>query len=80
MDPFQAEKTSRILLQEIERILGVEKLRVRERWQGIYASSPQQPFLIEEVAPGVTVAIVTSGVGMTISFGVAEKTLSAIGG
>jgi D-hydroxyproline dehydrogenase subunit beta len=74
MDPFQAEKTSRILLGEVERILGVKSLRVKERWQGIYASSPQQPFLIEEVAPGVTVAIVTSGVGMTISFGLAEKT------
>jgi D-hydroxyproline dehydrogenase subunit beta len=76
MDPFQAEKTSRILLTEIARILGVESLKVKERWQGIYASSPQQPFLIEEVAPGVTVAIVTSGVGMTISFGLAEKTFA----
>jgi D-hydroxyproline dehydrogenase subunit beta len=74
MDPFQAEATSKILLAEVKRILGVGELRVRERWQGVYASSPQQPFLIEEVAPGVTVAIVTSGVGMTISFGVAEKT------
>jgi FAD dependent oxidoreductase TIGR03364 len=79
MDPFQAEKTSRILLAEIAQILGVESLKVKERWQGIYASSPQQPFLVEEVAPGVTVAIVTSGVGMTISFGLAEKTFSVVG-
>jgi D-hydroxyproline dehydrogenase subunit beta len=73
MDPFQAEATAAILLAEIERILGVDSLKVKERWQGIYAASSQQPFLIEEVAPGVTVAIVTSGVGMTISFGLAEK-------
>jgi D-hydroxyproline dehydrogenase subunit beta len=76
MDPFQAEATSAVLLAEIEQILGVSRLRVRERWQGIYASSPQQPFLVEEVAPGVMVAIVTSGVGMTISFGLAEKTFT----
>ena len=76
LDPFQAEATSATLRCEIERILGVDKLRVKERWQGIYASSPQQPFLIEEVAPGVTVAFVTSGVGMTIGFGLAELTLS----
>ncbi|HEY1531951.1 MAG TPA: TIGR03364 family FAD-dependent oxidoreductase [Galbitalea sp.] len=74
MDPFQAEKTSRILLTEIAKVLGVGSLKVKERWQGIYASSPRQPFLVEEVAPGVTVAIVTSGVGMTISFGLAERT------
>jgi FAD dependent oxidoreductase TIGR03364 len=76
MDPFQSEKTSRTLLAEIERVLGVDRLRVKERWQGIYASSPRQPFLIEEVAPGVTMAIVTSGVGMTIAFGLAEKTFA----
>jgi FAD dependent oxidoreductase TIGR03364 len=80
MDPFQAEKTSRILLGEIEQILGVSTLRVKERWQGIYASSAKQPYLLEEVAPGVTVAIVTSGVGMTIGFGLAEKTLTALAG
>jgi FAD dependent oxidoreductase TIGR03364 len=76
--PFQAEATSEILLAEVERMLGVGRLRVRERWQGVYASSPRQPFLTEEVAPGVTVAIVTSGVGMTIGFGLAEKTLSRL--
>jgi FAD dependent oxidoreductase TIGR03364 len=76
MDPFQAEKVSRILLAEIAAILGVAELKVKERWQGIYASSAKQPFLVEDVAPGVTAAIVTSGVGMTISFGLAEKTFA----
>ncbi|HEX3679218.1 MAG TPA: TIGR03364 family FAD-dependent oxidoreductase [Galbitalea sp.] len=79
LTPFQKEATSDLLLREIEQILGVSELRVLERWQGIYASSARQPYLIEEVAPGVTVAIVTSGVGMTISFGVAEKTFATIG-
>jgi FAD dependent oxidoreductase TIGR03364 len=78
LDPFLAEKTSGILVREIERILGVKELLIRERWQGIYASSPRQPFLTEEVAPGVTVAIVTSGVGMTIGFGLAERTFAAL--
>lgn len=74
MDPFNAEKVSRILLDEVAGILGVKELKVKERWQGVYASSGRQPFIVEEVAPGVTAAIVTSGVGMTISFGLAELT------
>ena len=74
-DPFLAEATTATLLDAITRILGVE-LTVVERWQGIYASSPRQPFLIAEPTSGVTVAIVTSGVGMTISLGLAEKTFS----
>ncbi|MFC5500945.1 TIGR03364 family FAD-dependent oxidoreductase [Lysinimonas soli] len=73
-DPFLAEATSGILLEAVARILGVPGLRVLERWQGVYASSARQPFLIAEPEPGVTVAVVTSGVGMTIGLGLAEKT------
>jgi FAD dependent oxidoreductase TIGR03364 len=75
-DPFLTEPTTDILLDAVARILGVERLHVVERWQGVYASSSQQPFLIAEPVPGVTVAIVTSGVGMTISLGLAERTFS----
>ncbi|HEY4270188.1 MAG TPA: TIGR03364 family FAD-dependent oxidoreductase [Galbitalea sp.] len=76
-DPFQAESTSVTLLDAVARILGAPRLNVVERWQGVYASSPRHPFLIADAAPGVTAAIVTSGVGMTISLGLAEKTFSA---
>jgi D-hydroxyproline dehydrogenase subunit beta len=78
MDPFLDEETSRTLLDEIGRVLGAE-LRVRQRWQGVYASSPLQPYLIADAAPGVTAVSITSGVGMTISLGVAQKTLSSFG-
>jgi glycine/D-amino acid oxidase-like deaminating enzyme len=78
MDPFVAESTSELLIREIEAILGVRELRVIERWQGVYASSAQRPYLIAEPIPGVTVVSVTSGVGMTISFGLAEKTWAAL--
>ncbi|MEJ1229510.1 MAG: TIGR03364 family FAD-dependent oxidoreductase [Galbitalea sp.] len=76
MDPFLAQPTSDALANEVGRILGEPELRVLERWQGVYASSPRQSFLIEDPAPGVTAAIVTSGVGMTISFGLAERTFA----
>jgi FAD dependent oxidoreductase TIGR03364 len=78
MDPFLTEGTSDALLSHISRILGISTPRVLERWQGIYASSPQHPYLIAEPVPGVTTAIITSGVGMTISFGLAEKTLDSL--
>ena len=80
MDPFLDEATSGILLREIARILGVEALRVVERWQGVYASSPKQPYFIAEPVPGVTIVTVSSGVGMTIGFGVAERTFAGLGG
>lgn len=83
MDPFLAEQTTDALLARIAQVLGVDGspadlrqpagLRVVERWQGVYASSATQPYLVAEIAPGVTAVSVTSGVGMTISFGLARR-------
>lgn len=74
--PFLDERTSQILLDEHRDALGRD-LAVIERWQGVYASSDVAPYLVRDVAPGVTVVSVTSGVGMTLSFGLAERTLAA---
>jgi FAD dependent oxidoreductase TIGR03364 len=79
MDPFLAEKTTDVLLAQIADVLGVERLRVLERWQGVYASSSQHPYLVAKTAPGVTAVSVTSGVGMTISFGLARRVLADLG-
>ena len=77
--PFMAEATTDVLLRHIGQVLGVENVRVLERWQGVYASSTKQPYLVTEVAHGVTAVSITSGVGMTISFGVAARTFDSIG-
>ncbi|AJT43023.1 hypothetical protein UM93_09800 [Psychromicrobium lacuslunae] len=78
MDPFLAESVSELLLDRVAALLGVAQLTVLERWQGIYASSPLQPYLVSTVAPGVTLVSVTSGVGMTISFGLAQRVLAQL--
>ncbi|SDI20471.1 FAD dependent oxidoreductase TIGR03364 [Arthrobacter subterraneus] len=75
--PFLAERTTHTLNVEISGILGTP-LEVVERWQGIYASSPNGALFVKEVAPGVTAVSVTSGVGMTVSFGLAERTLDTL--
>lgn len=77
-EPFLTEATSDLLLAEAARVLGVPSLRVLERWQGVYASSPQHPYLVENVADGVTAVSVTSGVGMTIGFGLANRVAATI--
>ncbi|MFF7992693.1 TIGR03364 family FAD-dependent oxidoreductase [Kitasatospora xanthocidica] len=72
--PFVEERTHELLAGEIARVLGVERLRILERWQGVYASSPRGPLLVRDLAPGVRAVTVTSGVGMTLSFGLAAAT------
>ncbi|MFJ8471039.1 TIGR03364 family FAD-dependent oxidoreductase [Kitasatospora sp. NPDC094011] len=72
--PFIDERTYELLIDAVARVLGVPELRVLERWQGVYASSPRGPLLVRDLAPGVRAISVTSGVGMTLSFGLAAAT------
>ncbi len=75
-DPFLVEQTQDTLLSTAGKLLGMGNYTALQRWQGIYASSPQQSFLIKELSPKVTAVSVTSGIGMTISLGLAKKTFS----
>jgi FAD dependent oxidoreductase TIGR03364 len=76
--PFLQEPTTDILLKVIKDVLGLKSLTVKERWQGIYASSDASPLLVAEVAQGVTAVSVTAGIGMTVSFGLAERNTGAL--
>ncbi|MBS4099675.1 TIGR03364 family FAD-dependent oxidoreductase [Tsukamurella paurometabola] len=73
VDPFLDESVTEILRAEATRVLGVEGLRIIERWQGVYASSPLRPYLVAEPEERLSVRIVTSGVGMTIAHGFARR-------
>ncbi|MHA7221250.1 TIGR03364 family FAD-dependent oxidoreductase [Arthrobacter sp. RHLT1-20] len=75
--PFLDEPVTAAVNEEIARTIGAE-LEVIQRWQGVYASSDVGPLLEREVLPGVTVISVTSGVGMTLSFGLAHRTIARL--
>jgi D-hydroxyproline dehydrogenase subunit beta len=75
--PFQDEAGFDLVLTETRRLFGVDSVRVRERWQGVYASAPDREFLIEEPMPGVHVVTVTTGIGMTTGLGIAPAVLAA---
>lgn len=77
--PFQDEAGFELVIAETERLFGVERIRVRERWQGVYASAPGREFLIEEPLPGVHVVTVTTGIGMTTGLGIAPSVLAPRG-
>lgn len=76
LEPFASEAWFQLLLAEGARLLGVPGLAVRERWIGVYASAPEE-FLVAEPLPGVTVACVTTGIGMTTGFGLAADVVGS---
>lgn len=78
VDPFLDEDITDLLIAEAGRILGTDTLRVLQRWQGVYASSSVSPLLVHSPIPGVTAVSVTSGIGMTVAFGLAYANISTL--
>lgn len=74
IDPFRPEELDALLLAATARLLGVERLRVRERWQGVYASAADD-YLVATPVEGARVVSITSGIGMTIALGLAPVVL-----
>lgn len=78
VDPFLDEDVAALLLDELASIVSPSGFRVRQRWQGVYASSPDTDLVVERVHPRTTAAVVTTGIGMTMSFGVARRVLRGL--
>ncbi|MFI9488435.1 FAD-dependent oxidoreductase [Promicromonospora sp. NPDC052451] len=75
---FQDEAGNAVLMRLLTDLLGTG-LDVVERWQGTYATAPGREFLVAEPEPGVHVATVTTGIGMTTGLGLAGDVLDRAG-
>ncbi|MFI5909560.1 TIGR03364 family FAD-dependent oxidoreductase [Dactylosporangium sp. NPDC051541] len=75
--PFQPESSFEALVRVTRELFGLERLPIRERWQGVYASAPE-PFLIAAPAEGVRIVAVTTGIGMTTGLGLGESVISEL--
>jgi FAD dependent oxidoreductase TIGR03364 len=76
--PFQDETAFETLRTLGEGLFG-RGLSVRQRWQGVYASAPQD-FLHTSPADGVHIVAVTTGIGMTTGLGLADSVVDEIQG
>ena len=76
-DPFVDEELDELVLAQTARLLGVDRLAVRQRWRGVYASAPGE-FLTAAPDPTTRIVSVTSGIGMTTAFGLAIDVLDEL--
>jgi FAD dependent oxidoreductase TIGR03364 len=77
VSPFRPEQRDELLLAQARELFGIPAPRVRARWRGVYASAPEN-FLIDSPAPNLRVVSVTSGIGMTTGFGLAEQVIDGL--
>jgi len=77
--PFNAEQVDTWMIELAEETLGC-KIQVVERWQGVYGSRGPGPFSFLRAAPGVSAALMHTGVGMSVGPAMAERNITELWG
>ncbi|QDQ25461.1 TIGR03364 family FAD-dependent oxidoreductase [Chitinimonas arctica] len=75
VSPFNSEEVDTLILGLAEQLLA-RPLRVKERWQGVYAKGADA-YVNLQPAPDVQCVAITAGVGMSIGLALAERVLHA---
>jgi len=79
VDIFDRTAIDNLILSEARMFLQLPCWHIAEHWHGVYAVHPDRPFFEAEPAPGVRIMTAPGGSGMTLSFGLAERTVEAMG-
>jgi D-hydroxyproline dehydrogenase subunit beta len=74
ISPFDKAEVDDLIVRELRKVIRLNDWTMHERWHGIYAKHPELPSVEQEVEPGVFAITGTGGSGMTMSFGLAERT------
>lgn len=74
--PFLDDAITTRLVNEISGIIGAP-IAVSHHWQGVYANSSRTSLVVHDIDATTRAIVVTSGIGMTMSFGIAADTLSS---
>lgn len=74
IEPFDKAEIDRLMLEAGEREFLIRGASVLERWHGIYAKCKDSACFTADPAEGVHVFTGLGGAGMTMSFGLAERT------
>ena len=73
-EPFDEQPINEKILDYMREVLRLPPVRVMQTWHGVYAKlTDGGTELVREPSPGVTIVTGVGGLGMTLSFGLAEE-------
>jgi FAD dependent oxidoreductase TIGR03364 len=73
INPFDREEIYSAILTYLQTFAHIPDITISERWHGVYAPLPGKSEWIAHPEAGVTIVNGIGGVGMTLSFGLAEE-------
>lgn len=79
IDIFNKQEIDDLILTYTRGFLRAPDLTIAERWYGVYAKHPEKPLVVMTPQEGVRIVASPGGSGMTLSFGVAEQSMVALG-
>ena len=79
VDIFNKQTIDDLILGYTRGFLRAPDLRIAERWHGVYAKHPEKPLVVMSPQDGVRIVASPGGSGMTLSFGVAERSMTELG-
>jgi FAD dependent oxidoreductase TIGR03364 len=79
VDIFDKPEIDDLILREARTFLQLPDPRIVQRWHGVYSLHQTQPVFEAEPAGGVRIVTAPGGSGMTLSFGLAERTAERAG-
>ena len=74
IEPFDSAEIDRLILRELTQIIQLPSWQIESRWNGTYSKYADGIVFESEPIPNVHIATGLGGSGMTLAFGVAERT------
>ncbi|HEY6330297.1 MAG TPA: TIGR03364 family FAD-dependent oxidoreductase [Blastocatellia bacterium] len=78
VDIFDKVEIDELMLRYLGTFLQVPNMRIAQRWHGVYSKHPDKSYVALTPAPEVRVVTAVGGSGMTLSFGLAERTINVM--
>lgn len=76
IDPFDEPRIDDLVLAYLKTFLTVPDLTIAARWNGLYIKHPTAGYVVARPAADVLAVTGVGGAGMTLSFGLAERTVA----
>lgn len=72
--PFLHAHLERLVWSYLDTFIDASQFDITQRWHGVYATYANAPFFEHQINPRVQVVTGVGGAGMTLSFGLGERT------